>query len=52
MKSPADQAMNIIYKLLNSETKDEIVQANICAIVGEWKYYNDYKAAGKLQFLK
>ena len=52
MKSPAEQAMKLIYNLLNGEEKDEVVDSNICAIAGEWKYYEEYKAKGALQFLK
>ena len=51
-KNISEQAMKLIYELLNGEEPNDVVDANICAIVGEWKFFDDYKKAGQLHYLK
>lgn len=43
--------MQLIYNLLNSDDCDDVVYSQVCAIVGEWKYYDEYKKDNQLKFL-
>lgn len=52
MVGNGNKAMQKIYDLLNSEEPSEVVDSKICAIVGEWKFYEEYKKSNALQFLE